>query len=129
MASTKDCVAFIVAWLRANPHVLPMESSFARAMSDPSDSVHVNRFGPWLWKRVAKKSLPNGDTLRVFHAPAHCYLYNLALGLTEDYTGAIVGLEHGPLQYFHDKYAVRFASPDLARYIQTVLPTMSNLSP
>ena len=129
MATTKNCVNFIVTWLRANPNALPMEPSLARAMANPVDSIHTNRFGPWLWKRVAKKLLPNGDTLRVFHAPAHCYLYNLALGLTEDATGTIVYLEHGPLQHFYDKYAMHFTSPELTKYIQTVPPSMSSASP
>lgn len=129
MATNKDCVAFIVTWLRANPNALPMEPGLARAMANPADSIHTDRFGSWLWKRVAKKTLPNGDTLRVFHAPAHCYLYNLALGLTEDATGVIVYLEHGSLQHFYDKYAVRFTSPELAKYIQTVPPSMSISSP
>ena len=91
-------------------------------MANPNDPIHAHRFGPWLWKRVSKKKLPNDNTLRIFHAPAYCYLFDLGIGLTEDTTGALVDLEYGPLKHLYDKYNVRFTDTTLANCVQGIPP-------
>lgn len=126
MATTKKCVQAIVAWLRQNPNTLTIEPKLMRRMADPNDDIHRDRFGPWLWKRVSKKKLPSGNTLRIFHAPAYCYVYDSAVGLTEDAAGSIIGIENGPLQHFYDKYGIVCTQPDLAELVQIAPPTPSH---